>query len=315
MDDAAPNGVPNGVIVLDKAAGLPSNRVMGRLKRMLGVGGRGKAGFLGTLDPLATGVLPVFFGKSTKLISTFEGVEKTYGVTLRLGQSTDTFDAEGEVVAEADPSSLSPEDVRAAILSFQGELPQVVPRFSAVKIDGVPAYKLARKGEDVPEKVRNVKLHQMEIERIELPEATFRVTCSAGAYMRALVNDIGVNLGVGAHVTGLRRLACGSLFTLENSITLDRIGEHLDQGRRDFLLNPALFLPEYLPVTVEDATEKRLRDGQTIPLERELSTEAGSLHPPAKVKALRPCGTLVAIGEVVWMRSNSLGFQPNKVLV
>lgn len=312
MDEEA---TPNGVIVLDKAAGLPSNKVMERLKRMLGLSGRGKAGFLGTLDPLATGVLPVFFGKSTKLISAFEGMKKTYQVTLRLGQSTDTYDAEGEVVAEADPSSLTEEEIRTAILSFQGEMQQVVPRFSAVKIGGVPAYKLARKGEPVPEKVRKVVLAGMEIERIERPDATFRVTCSAGAYMRALANDIGETLGVGAHVTGLRRLACGSLFTLENSITLDRIEESLDRGSRDFLLNPALFLPDYLPVTVEDATERRLRDGQTIPLERELNTDAGRLHPSAKVKALRPCGTLVAIGEVVSMRSNSLGFQPNKVLV
>lgn len=307
----------NGIIVLDKPAGLPSGRVLERLKRLLGIRGRRgpKLGFLGTLDPLATGVLPVFAGKATKLIPAFEGLEKTYRVTLRLGQRTDTFDAEGTVVAETDPAHLGEAQVREAVMAFLGGYPQAVPRFSAVKVGGVPAYRLARAGRDVPERVRTVQIPELTVESVRLPDVTFRVRCSAGTYVRSLADDIGNRLEVGAHVTALRRLACGELFSSENSITLDRIEEALAQGDWGFVQNPSAFLPHHLPLTVEDASERQLRDGKIIPLPERPSGETARLCPAAQMKALRPCGTLVAIGEVVSYREDALGFRPSKVLV
>lgn len=303
----------NGVVIIDKPVGPSSNQVMDRLKGRLRACGLGsvKMGFLGTLDPIASGVLPVFIGKSTKLISAFERLDKTYRVTVRLGQRTDTCDAEGKVIAEHDTAALTPREVRAAVLSFQGMQAQQVPRFSAVKIGGVPAYRLARAGKPVPPRTRRVIIHQIDVEAVELPFATFRTTCSGGTYMRSLADSIGEKLGVGGHVTALRRLGCECLFTLENSITLERVEEDLQTGGFGFLLNPSEFLPNYLPLIVEDRSERQLRDGRIIPIAK----ESASLRPAAKVKALRPSGVLVAIGEVVPYRRDVLGFQPTKVLV
>lgn len=309
MSDAA----LTGIVVLDKPAGLSSNGALTALKRLLGVRGRGgpKLGYLGTLDPIATGVLPVFLGKSTRLIPAFEGLEKTYRVTLRLGQRTDTLDSEGTVVAEADPGRVDEAALVQALAAFRGGYEQRVPAYSAVKVKGVPAYRLAREGREVPERVRRVQIPELELEALDLPAATLRVTCSAGTYVRSLVDDIGQRLAVGAHVTALRRLACGRLFTLENSITLLRIERALAEGDFGFVQNPSAFLPNYLPLLVEDAGERQLRDGRIIPLPE----DPARLHPAAKAMALRPCGTLVAIGEVVRCGGDAWGFQPSKVLV
>lgn len=304
---------PSGIVVVDKPAGLSSNAVLQRMRRAMGYRRRGgpKLGHLGTLDPLATGVLPVFVGKATRLIAAFEGLDKTYRATLRLGQRTDTFDAEGVVVAEADPSGVDKAVLEAALADFRGGYEQRVPSYSAVKVDGVPAYRLARQGRDVPERVRRVRIPELELEAFAPPELTLRVTGSAGTYVRSLAEDLGLHLGVGAHVVALRRLACGSLFRLENSITLDRIEEALARGDAGFIQGPALFLSDYLPLQVEDAFERQLRDGCTIPL----PDETACLQPAAKAMALRPGGTLVAIGQVVRRGGDAWGFQPSKVLV
>jgi tRNA pseudouridine55 synthase len=302
-----------GIIVLDKPAGLSSNRALDALKRLLGLHGRGgpKLGYLGTLDPIATGVLPVFVGKATRLIPAFEGLDKTYRATLRLGRRTDTFDADGAVVAEADPGGLDEQAVREAVAAFRGGYEQRVPAFSAVKVGGVPAYRLARQGREVPERVRAVRIPVLELEALALPELTLRLTCSAGTYVRSLAEDIGLRLGVGAHLVALRRLACGCLFTLENSITLVRLEEALAAGDFGFLRNPAAFLPDYLPLQVAEAAERQLQHGRTIAL----PDDTARLHPAAKMMALRPGGTLVAIGEAVRGREGAWGFQPSKVLL
>jgi tRNA pseudouridine55 synthase len=303
----------NGIIVLDKPAGLSSNRVLEALKRRLGLHGRHgpKLGYLGTLDPLATGVLPVFAGKATRLIPAFEGLDKTYRATIRLGQRTDTLDAEGRVTAEAPLEGLADDAIAAAVETFRGGYEQRVPRFAAVKVQGVPAYRLAREGREVPERVRAVQIRELELERIALPDVALRLTCSAGTYVRSLADDLGARLGVGAHLRELRREACGCLFTLQNSITLERIEEALAKGEFGFVQNPAVFLPDYLPLLVQDEFERQLRDGRTIPLPE----DTARLHPAAKVKALRPCGTLVAIGEVVSRGGAGWGFQPSRVLL
>jgi tRNA pseudouridine55 synthase len=298
----------SGIIVLDKPSGLGSNRAMSALKRLLGVS---KMGFLGTLDPLASGVLPVFVDKATRLIPAFEGLDKTYRVAMKFGERTDTFDAEGRIVETRELGGLGETQVRAAILSFQGTMEQEVPSYSAAKFGGTPAYRLARQGRPVPRRTRTVQLKDMAVEDVCLPRAEFRVTCSAGAYMRRLVEDIGLKTGAGGHVTGLRRISCGSLFTLENSITLEGIEKALQKGERGFLCNPSEFMPEYLPVTIEEGSERKLKNGQPIPLD----SEAPEVAPATKVKAVRPEGTLIAIGEAVLSQRNSLIFRPRKVLI
>ena len=296
-----------GVIVLDKPAGISSNTALMRLKRLLGVS---KLGFVGTLDPLATGVLPVFVGKATKLIADFEALDKEYRVTIKLGERTDTLDAEGEIIERRELGGLDDSQVREALMTFQGSLKQDTPAFSAVKIKGVPAYRMARQGRPVSPPKRKVELCGLLIESIALPTVTFRVSCSKGAYMRQLASDVGDKLGVGAHVTALQRLRCGCLFNLSNSITLEKI-EHAVQSRDfDFVRNPSDFMPDFLPVTIERELENKLRHGQPIPLVCDFA-----VAPSSKVMAMRACGELIAVGEAVISRRERLMFQPSKVLI
>ena len=300
----------NGIVILDKPGGISSNQAQARLKRLLG---QDKMGFLGTLDPLATGVLPVFVGKATKLIAAFEGAEKSYRVTIRLGQRTDTLDSEGKLLEERPLDGIDAERVRAAILSFAGGYRQRVPEYAAVKIGGVPAYRLARRGEPVPERERDVKLWDLAVESVELPHAVFRADCSAGTYMRSLASDIGTVLGVGAHVAALRRLRCGPLFTLENSITLAEIEERTANGDFAMVRNPAEFLTGHFPLTVGEDSERFLREGRAIPLNAAVDRQQARIGAPAK--ALRPGGTLVAVGEIVSGGPDALSFHPSKVLI
>lgn len=302
----------DGVIVFNKDSGIGSNVALGKIKRLLGVR---KMGFLGTLDPLADGVLPVFVGKATKLIHAFEGLEKEYRVTIKLGETTDTLDADGRVTASRDTGSLNGGEVGAVILGFQGKFRQRVPDYSAAKFDGVPAYKLARRGRKVPDRFREAVLSGMEIERMELPEVVFRVTASAGTYMRSLAAEIGRKTNVGAHVTALRRIRCGTLFTLANSFTLAAIERAVENGDLGFLRNPADFLPDYLPVTIEKVLEPQLKNGKAIPLTGTDGPEAL----PAKVMAVLPGGKLAAIGQAVrggdQGGENIVMFHPSKVLI
>jgi tRNA pseudouridine55 synthase len=306
-----------GIIVLDKPTGLPSNRVLSQVKRLVG---ESKMGFLGTLDPLASGVLAVFVGKATRLIALFEGLSKTYRVTMKLGERTDTFDAEGQVLERRPLDGLTATQIEAAILAKSGRQQQVVPAFSAVKVSGVPAYKLARQGAAVPEKVREVELWDVAVESVALPLVVFRITCTAGTYVRSLVEALGRELGPGAHVAELRRLACGSLFTLGDSVTLEGIGDCRKTGSTGYLRNPAEYLPEHATLGVTPEQELQIRDGRTLPLESTaLDVPGNSSGPdgvgPQGVKALRPDGTLIAVGQVVRTTEGALGFRPTRVLI
>jgi tRNA pseudouridine55 synthase len=295
----------SGVIVLDKPAGTSSNDALARLKRLIGPV---KMGFLGTLDPLATGVLPVFMGKATKLIPLFEGLDKAYRVTIRLGERTDTYDAEGRLLSRMPTDHLDPDRVREAVLGCEGELRQRAPDFSAVKHGGVPAYRLARRGQPVPERWRTVRLWALALESVALPCVTFSLACTAGTYVRSLAHEIGERLGVGAHVTALRRLRCGEPFTLERALTLEAVQAALAVEDWGFLHDPGPWLVDHVPYPVEPEEEAPLRHGKTLPLR-------GELVPGTKIKALGAGGTLVALGEAVQIGRNGLGFRPMMVLV
>ena len=303
----------NGVINLDKPTGISSNGVLTRLKRLIG---ESKMGFVGTLDPMAQGVLPVFVGKATKLIPNFEGHDKEYRVTLRLGERTDTFDTDGNLIERRDASHLDEARVREAILAFQGEIIQVAPAYSAVKHNGVPAYRLARQGKPVPEKRRRVRLCNMVVERVDLPEVTFRVVCTPGTYMRSLGEEIGKRLEVGAAVSRLIRLRCGNVFRLENSVAMEAIQEAADKDDFAFVINPSDILVDHHPYTVGGAEERSLRIGRVLPLADGCAPPNLLEGPdPPRIKAIRPGGTLVAVGVVVRTREGGWGMQPTKVLV
>ena len=219
----------DGFIVVDKPAGLSSHAVVGRVRRLTG---EKKGGHTGTLDPFATGVLPVALGEATKSIQFLDESIKGYRAVLRLGCSTDTQDCTGAVLQEGTWQHLTGHDIEAVVREFTGHLLQTPPMFSALKRNGVPLYRLARKGVEVERAPREIEIFSLAIDRIDLPLVTISVSCSRGTYVRTLAHDIGQRLGCGAHLTELRRTRSGP-FPLEAAVTLDLLEKMADQGRLD----------------------------------------------------------------------------------
>ncbi len=203
------NGNPCGVLLVDKDPGFTSHNAVALCRRILGTK---KVGHCGTLDPMATGMLIVVIGKATKVQDLLMGEDKVYSATMKLGVETNSQDADGQVVAEKPTDALTEEAIRAAFEHFRGAFEQVPPMYSAVKINGVPCYKLARKGKEVERKARAVQVLDYAITRIDLAaaEVDFTVHCTKGFYVRTYAHDIGRLLGCGAHLTALRRLRSGT---------------------------------------------------------------------------------------------------------
>lgn len=199
---------PDGVLLVDKDPGFTSHNAVALCRRILQTK---KVGHCGTLDPMATGMLIVVIGRATKMQDMLMGEDKVYTATMKLGIETNSQDADGEVVAEKPTDGITEADIRAAFRHFSGEFDQVPPMYSAVKINGVPCYKLARKGKEVERKARRVAVLDYEITRIDpaAAEVDFTVHCSKGFYVRTYAHDIGQRLGCGAHLTALRRIRSG----------------------------------------------------------------------------------------------------------
>jgi tRNA pseudouridine55 synthase len=249
----------NGLLVIDKPAGMTSHDVVGVLRRITG---ERSIGHLGTLDPMATGVLPMLLGKFTRLAQYFSSAEKSYSGTIRFGFATNTYDAEGEPAEQDSHPVLTLDQVRAAASRFHGEMEQMPPPFSAKKIAGTPAYKLAREGKPVELKAVAIRIHNFEIVSLDGAEASFTMTISAGGYMRAVAHQMGLDLGCGAHLSSLRRTQAG-VFTLAEAHTLDEM--QLLAGNAEALealcVHPRSLLPEMPSVTVDALSLGRLRNG------------------------------------------------------
>lgn len=200
---------PSGVLLVDKDPGFTSHNAVALCRRILGTK---KVGHCGTLDPMATGMLIVVIGKATKMQDMLMCEDKVYTATMKLGIETNSQDADGEVVAEKSTAGITQADIEAAFAHYHGEFDQVPPMYSAIKINGVPCYKLARKGQEVERKARHVKVLEYCITRVDLEtaEVDFTVHCSKGFYVRTYAHDIGQYLGCGAHLTALRRVRSGT---------------------------------------------------------------------------------------------------------
>jgi tRNA pseudouridine55 synthase len=209
----------DGVLLVDKPTDHTSHDVIARLRGKLKMK---RIGHAGTLDPMATGVLVVLVGKATRASQYLMSLDKEYSGTIKLGQVTNTQDAEGEVLETRPVPPLTEAEVRAAAQSFVGDQYQMPPMFSAIKIDGVPLYKMARKGEEVEREPRFVRISSFEITRFASPELDFVVRCSKGTYVRTIAHDLGAKLGCGGHLSALRRTATGK-FTVAQCLTLDQI--------------------------------------------------------------------------------------------
>lgn len=249
----------HGALLLDKPVGLSSNAALQKAKRIYGAA---KAGHAGTLDPLASGLLLVLFGEATKFAGPLLDADKEYLATLKLGETTSTGDAEGEIL-ERKPVHSSEDEIQAVLARFQGAIEQVPPMHSALKRDGVPLYRLARKGETVERKARRVQILDLELLRWNPPEVELRVRCSKGTYIRTLAQDIGAALGTGAHLAALRRTACGG-FSLADASDLKILGEMSADERRRRLLPLASLVGGLPRAELDAAAEERLRNGQAL---------------------------------------------------
>ena len=249
----------NGLLVIDKPGGITSHDVVNRLRKITG---ERSIGHLGTLDPMATGVLPLLLGKFTRLAQFFSSAEKHYSGTIRFGFATDTYDSEGEAISERVGTRHSLDQVRAASTRFRGEIEQMPPPFSAKKIAGTPAYKLARAGKTVNLTPSLIRVDSFEILTVNGDEATFAMSISAGGYVRSIAHELGRDLGCGAHLTSLRRTQAG-VFTLAQAHTLDEL-QPLAGNLEAFealCVHPRGLLPEMPSVTAGPETMGRLRNG------------------------------------------------------
>ena len=235
---------------------MTSHDVVSRVRRITG---EQAVGHLGTLDPMATGVLPLLLGKYTRLAQFFSTADKTYTGTIRFGFATDTYDVEGAPVGVVVEPSLTLEAVRTAALPFHGEIEQMPPAYSAKKIGGKPAYKLAREGKPVELKTKTIQIHKFSIDAVDGDTASFTMTVSAGGYVRSVAHELGQALGCGAHLSSLRRTQAG-VFTLEQAWKLESLAE-LQPTVEQAMLHPRTLLPEIPPVTGDTVALGKLRNG------------------------------------------------------
>ena len=253
----------NAVLIIDKPSGLTSHDVVNRVRRILH---EKSVGHLGTLDPLATGVLPLVIGNLTRLAQFYTASEKTYEGVIRFGFATDTYDAEGEPTSPVSQVQVSLEEARALAVDFLGKIEQTPPPFSAKKIHGVPAYKLARKQQDVVLKPVQVEVSEFEILNAEGDRAHFRARVASGTYMRSIAHDMGQRMGCGAHLESLRRTAVAE-FALSDAHTLQELESATQSASLEAtFIHPRKVLPQFPCVTANEEIAANIRTGRTVNL-------------------------------------------------
>ncbi|MBI3778543.1 MAG: tRNA pseudouridine(55) synthase TruB [Gammaproteobacteria bacterium] len=250
----------SGVLLLDKPVGFTSNQALQTVKRLLNAC---KAGHSGSLDPIATGLLPLFFGEATKLTQFLLDADKRYWTVFRLGVSTTTYDSEGEVTATR-PVTASAHDIEKTLVGFRGEIEQIPPMYSAIKHQGEALYKLARAGVEVEREPRKVTMHEIRMLGFQDDLLTLEISCSKGTYIRTLAHDLGEALGCGAHVVQLRRLATGDI-PIDQAVTLEQLEALATPAERARLLQPVDSVLRALPdVHLTPLASHYLKQGQPV---------------------------------------------------
>ena len=279
----------DGAVVVDKPSGWTSHDVVNKVRRFAGTR---KVGHLGTLDPAATGVLPLVIGRATRLAQFYTRNDKIYEGVIHFGYSTDSYDADGEATSPERDVVLDREQVEAALQKFRGPFAQTPPPVSAKKIGGRPAYEMARKQQPVELKPVDVEVYALDLLRLEGSEAEVRVHCSAGTYLRSIAHEAGQALGCGALLKALRRTASGD-FKIEAARTLEQLVALAASGRFDEAVIPAAqLLPEFPAEMVDALTAGQIRNGRDFRISPFHARPGGRF-----VKAVTPEGQLVAIGE------------------
>jgi tRNA pseudouridine55 synthase len=254
----------DGILNIDKPAGKTSFGVVAMVKRLTG---ERHAGHAGTLDPDATGVLPVCLGRGTRVIEFLMDTTKIYRAQVELGKATDTYDGSGKITRQGDPSGIDITGLERALDSFRGAIQQTPPMYSAVKHKGQPLYKLARAGIDVERKSRTVKIHRLELISWQPPVATLDIECSKGTYIRSLAHDLGQALGCGAYLKSLVRTRCG-IFDIKDAISLSQLEEACRRGDWQQFLHPIdSVLQDMSMIVVDEAGEEAIRTGSPVTME------------------------------------------------
>ena len=283
--------IQDGVLVVHKEAGWTSHDVVAKVRALLK---ESKVGHAGTLDPSATGVLPVLVGQATRIAEYLIDWDKEYRAVLRLGETTDTQDATGRTLSKTDPSGVTSEALQAILTRFLGVQRQLPPMYSAVKVGGQPLYKAARAGKTIDRTERAITIHQLEIVAVHGQDVTLHIVCSKGTYIRTLCADIGQALGVGGHLYALQRRRVGPLL-IEHALTINQISEHLKSNTlksRVMLLDELLF---ELPAVVVNA-EQAQRVLHGAPVSPDGITRLPSSPHPVSVRLKNEAGQLLAIG-------------------
>ena len=282
-------GAPEGALVVDKPAGPTSHDVVAVARRALG---QPRIGHTGTLDPLATGVLPLLLGRATRLAQFLASSDKTYLATIQFGQATSSYDAAGEPIGAWQPVALDPAAVEAALARFRGRQLQMPPAVSAKKVGGHRAYDLARRDQPVDLAAVEVEVTELTLVGCEGARADVRVTCSAGFYVRSLAHDLGVTMGVGAHLAALRRERSGR-FTLADSVGLDRLAASPRRSRG--LVRPmADLLPDWPALALSEDEVARVGHGQTLAV---ADRPGGEAQVRGRLRLIDGVGRLVALAE------------------
>lgn len=256
----------DGILNINKPRGKTSFDIVTIVRRLTG---ERRVGHAGTLDPEATGVLPVCIGKATRIVEFFMNTTKTYRAEIELGMVTDTYDATGKVIQRGDISGIDQQQVEAALRSFRGRIVQIPPMYSAVKHNGRPLYELARAGKTVERTGRPIEIHSLELIDWQAPVVTIEVICGKGTYIRSLAHDLGQALGCGAMLRNLTRLRCG-LFGIEDSVSLPELEDVFRHGHWQKHLYPIdSVLSHWEAVTVSDETAQAIRNGQSVEVESE----------------------------------------------
>jgi tRNA pseudouridine55 synthase len=279
----------DGAVIVDKPSGWTSHDVVNKIRRFAGTK---KVGHLGTLDPAATGVLPLVLGRATRLAQFYTRNDKVYEGVIRFGYSTDSYDGDGQPTSPAQDIVLDREQLEAALQKFRGPFAQVPPQVSAKKVAGRPAYEMARKQQPVELKPADVEVYSLDVLRMDGCEAEVRVHCSAGTYLRSIAHEAGQALGCGAFLKSLRRTASGD-FKIEAARTLEQLAALAEAGRFDEAVIPAAELLPEIPAEIVDAlTAGQIRNG------RDFRVSPFHVRPGGRfVKAVTSEGQLVAIGE------------------
>ena len=265
----------DGILNINKPPGKTSFSIVSLVRRL---SGESRVGHGGTLDPAASGVLPVCLGQGTRVIEFLLNAPKAYRAEIEFGAATDTDDATGKIVSRGDPSGISRKNLLSALNSFRGLISQIPPMYSAVKYGGKPLYKLARQGIEVERKSRQRRIYSLELKSWQPPLATIEVECERGTYIRSIARDLGQLLGCGAHLRNLLRLRCGS-FSLEDAVSLSQLEDSFRNGYWQELVYPIDSVLSHLAavvVVVDDATEKNIRNGRSLALDGALDGDDSS---------------------------------------